>query len=693
MRILLLVPSLNFGGVETGSVDLSQSLKKLGEKVIVVSCGGILVKELEKYNIRHIQLPIHKKSLIALFQIPKLIRIIKEERIDIVHAQSRIPAWIAYFACKKTNTTFVTSCHGYYSKQFFSKVMGWGKRVIVISQVIAKHMQENFRVSREKICLIYRGVDLTRYLYQQDKYDKPKDKYIIVNISRLSPIKGHIEFIKAIDIVAKQKPNIEVWLVGSADEKKKHYEDNLHRLVKDLNLQDRVKFLGRRSDIPEILKDSDLLVLSTKVPEAFGRVLIEAGATGVAVCATNIGGISEIIEHRKDGLLFVPDDINSMSQAIITMLNNPELMKQCSINLRKKVKDKFSLELMARETLDVYNQALEEKKILVIKLGGLGDLILVVPSLRALRERFHTSKISLLIDSNFKSLFVDCPYIDELILFERKKDSFLRLLSDLKQKKFDISIDLKNNNFTHLISYLAKIPSRYGFSKGAMRFLLSYPEKLSKDLIEEPVEQQFRILKKLGILIFNNSLELWPSQQDTDSINNILNEKGVSGKDRMVGLVIGASKEWQTKNWPIEKLSKLSERLVREDLNVILLGTDYFKKNVDNFPKDKRIINFIGQTNLGQLVSLIKRLDILVTPDTAPMHIAAAVGTKIIALFGPTDPKKHIPPSKDISILVKELDCQPCYKRVCPEREKLACLKEIGVEEVFREVMKKLKRF
>jgi len=692
MKILLLSPALNSGGVETGTIDLSKSLKRLGEEVVVVSSGGPLVRELEKSKIKHIRLPVHKKSLFSLLQIPRLAEVIRNEHIDIVHAQSRIPAWIAYFACKKTRVPFLTSCHGYYSKHLFSSVMGKGKRVMVISEIIGRHMQENFKVPKKKISLVYRGVDLSRYHFNEKEADSHEARFTIVNVSRITPIKGQREFIKAISIVAKEVPDIEVWLVGSADKNKRYYEINLYRLVKELKLENKIKFLGRRTDIPEILRQADLLVLSTQVPEAFGRVIIEAGASGVPVCATRTGGIVEIIEDNKDGLLFECHDTNSMAGVILTMLKDQALRQRCRKSLRKKVESKFSLEQMTKKTLDVYREEAGEKKILVIKLGGLGDLILATPSFKMLRAQFPKSKISLLINKDFNSLVANCPYIDDVILFDRKKTRPLQLISSIKKMKFDLSVDFKNNNFTHLISYLARIPFRYGFSKGLAGCLLNCVEKYDRNQIEMPVRQQFRILKRLGVENIDDMLELWTDKRDDDFIENVLKKSNISKKDKLVGLAIGASPEWPTKDWPIGNFSKLSSMLLQKELKVILLGAEYSKDKADRFPKDKGIINFIGQTNLGQLVSLIKRLDILVSPDSAPMHIASAMETDILALFGPTEPERHIPPGGRVSALVKKIHCQPCYKRKCANRDKLECLNKISVDEVYNLIITKINR-
>ena len=160
MKILQILPELNVGGVETGTLDLAKYLLRRGHKAVVVSAGGSLVKDLEVMGVKHYRLPVHNKSLFSMIKsIGPLADIIRKEGIDIVHARSRAPAWIAYFACRRTKTVFITTCHGYYTKHLFSYVMGWAKRVIVLSNVIARHMLEDFAVPLERIRLVPRSVD------------------------------------------------------------------------------------------------------------------------------------------------------------------------------------------------------------------------------------------------------------------------------------------------------------------------------------------------------------------------------------------------------------------------------------------------------------------------------------------------------------------------------------------------------
>jgi len=358
MNILQIIPALESGGVETGTIDLSLSLKKLGQTVVVVSSGGRMVKELENNGILHIKLPVHKKSPTSLFVIPKVAQVIKTHKIDVVHASSRLPAWIAFLACKVTKTVFVTSCHGFYSKHFFSSIMARGKLVMVISKTIEKRMTEDFGVPKKKIRLIYRGLDLSRYDYLQDKYDKRSAMPIVLNIGRLTPIKGQYGFIKAMKHVTDKNKNVEAWIIGGVQKGKENYFDRLQALVKELALEKNIRFFGLKSNVPKLLKKGDCLVLSTNVPEGFGRTLIEAGAVGTVTCASNTGGIPEIIDDGISGILFPPGNDIKMAEGILKLLENPGLSKTLAQNLRKKVEQNFTLTQMAESTLSVYKEAI-----------------------------------------------------------------------------------------------------------------------------------------------------------------------------------------------------------------------------------------------------------------------------------------------------------------------------------------------
>jgi len=697
MKILQILPELNVGGVETGTLDLSKHLIRLGHKSVVVSAGGPLVKELEVTGAKHYILAVNKKSLISIYKlIPKLVEIIKKEEIDIVHARSRVPAWIAYFACRRSKAIFITTCHGYYKKHPFSYVMGWSKRVIVLSNVIARHMIEDLFVPHERIVLVPRSVDLERFKYL-DPETKRREVFNVGIIGRITPLKGHLHFIKAMARIYRLVPQLKIWIVGDAPASKEAYKEELQILVRRFGLWHCTEFLGTQRDIPGILEHLDLVVLATTTHEAFGRVIVEAQAAGVPVVATKVGGVIDIIEDGKNGLLVPPADPVGIADAIMRIFKDPQLAKDLAQNAYLKVKEKYNVELMVKNTLDVYRDALSNFKVLIIKFSSLGDVILSTASLRAIREKFNRGnfKISFLISEEAKGIILRSPYVDELLVCDLKnKDKGFKGLWDigriLRKKNFDIVIDQQNNRQSHLLSYLSGCINRYGYDNKKLSFLLNNSIKDDKPGLD-PVTHQFRILKMLGIDLLNNQLELWPSSEDQKVVDELLSSQWLSQAQKLVGINISASKRWYTKIWPLEYIVCLVQELEAKDIRVVITGTEEDLVLVDkliNALKNTKIINACGKTSINELAVLIKKCNVFISADSSPLHIASAVGTPFIALFGPTDQRRHLPPGKNYIVINKKLKCSPCYKTKCRTKR---CMVEISPAEVFTAVEKLLK--
>lgn len=687
-----MLPALRSGGVETGTVDMARALKKLGHEVTVMSSGGEMVKELVKAGVPHVTLPVHRKSLTSFFLVKTVRDFIQRERIEIVHARSRVPAWIGFFASRKTNAAFVTTCHGYYSTHFMSRVMGWGREVIVISKIIGRHMINDFRTPPERIRLVYRGVDLSRYPFEA-KYSgrSAEKKFIIANIGRLTPIKGHPHFIRAIHLASARIPDLEAWIVGDCGSGHEKYRAEIEALVRRLGLQDRVLFLGRREDVPALLKEADVLALTTNVPEAFGRVVIEAGARGTAVVATQVGGVTEILENGRNGIMVPVDDDEALADAFVDLWKHPEKMERFALALREKIEKNFSLAGMVEKTVQVYEKALAQKNILMLKLGSLGDLILAVPSFRMLRKRFPSARIVLVVDPRWYPVARSIPYLSEVLTYDRRgKGKYRRLwklAARLREEGFDISVDLQNNSKTHLLALLAQVPRRYGYRRGLPGFFLTNSVPFENQGIS-PVEHQFRLLQLLGITEFDDRLELWPDEADLKHAETVLAERWVNPKQYLIGFCLAASPRWPTKNWPAGHFTELAKRLENKlGARILLLGGRESRSLGESFDRagTSSVVNLIGKTSLGEWIALVKKLDILVSGDSAPMHVAAACGTKCVALFGPTDPKRHAPPAKNLSVIRKNLECAPCYSGQCRAKA-FVCMPAIEVEEVFQRI-------
>jgi len=697
VKILQILPELNIGGVERGTIDLAHRLILRGHQAVVISNGGRLVEQLQKMGARHYLLPVHRKSLFSiLLVIKKVADIIKKEGVDIVHARSRVPALIAYFACKKTNARFITTAHGYYNKHFFSRVMGWGKRVIVPSQVISRHMIDTFKVRREKICLIPRGVDLSAFnVEKKDKTNGPGQEVIVGIVGRISPIKGHICFIRAISRIVRRIPKLKVLIIGDSTPGKDGYKEEVKLLIRRLGLSPYVKFLGTREDIPAILAGLDVLVMASLGPESFGRVLIEAGAVGVPTVATNVGGVVDIIDDGKTGLLVSPQNPEQMAAAISRLIKDRDFALSLARAAREKVAREFSLDLMARRTIKVYEEVKKETKILIIKFGAAGDLILAIPSFRAVRKRFPAGKITLLVEPAHREIIRGCPYLDYIVVYDRKKKDHslkntLKLGSRLRGEDFDLVIDLQNNSRSHLISYLSCAPKRYGYNRGIGRFLLTDKADEFRTIMP-PLRHQLRVLNLLGIGEMNDDLELWPSGEDKRAISDFLSEKGLLPGQLLIGINSGSSRRWETKRWPLARFAELGARLSQElGAMVVITGQkseQHRSQKLISLMKG-RTINAVGKTSLAELACLISRCQVFISGDTAPLHVAAAMGAKLVALFGPTDPVRHLPPGNNHIVIRKDLRCSPCYRDKC---YKHICMEKITVDEVLNAVKRQLK--
>src|SRR3989338_8545003 len=167
----------------------------------------------------------------------------------------------------------------------------------------------------------------------------------------------------------------------------------------------------------------------------------------------------------------------------------------------------------------------------------------------------------------------------------------------------------------------------------------------------------------------------------------MFNAEWLGNVKNIVGINMAASSKWKTKNWPIEHIARLCDMLAAKNIRVIITGMNkdkYLARYLLTLTKSKPSI-FVGKTDILQLAALIKRCKVFITPDSAPMHVAAAVKTPFIVFFGPTDPARHIPPAKAFVVLNKKLSCSPCYSSRCRILTH-ACMKEITPDQVMKEI-------
>lgn len=363
MRIVQLLPELNEGGVERGVVELSRELVRRGFESIVISAGGKQAGQIDVDGGRHIELDVCSKNIVtAPGRMLQLRNTMEELKPDILHARSRVPAWLGYLADRSLGIPFVTTVHGFNSVNAYSRVMTFGDRVICVSNAIREYIQQHYQVPAEKIAVIPRGVDLAAFDPQHldrafcDRFSREyrlDGRLVISSVGRISQLKDFATFIRAIAQVKKQRPDVLGLIVGGVHPSRQAYYRELQDLVAELKLDENLKFTGSQGKIAEIYAMSNLVVSSSSKPESFGRSAAEALAMNVPVLATDHGGVTDIVVPGETGDLFLVGQSEQLAEKIIASTT------VSYHGLRERVVERFSLGQMVEKTVSVYRDLVE----------------------------------------------------------------------------------------------------------------------------------------------------------------------------------------------------------------------------------------------------------------------------------------------------------------------------------------------
>ncbi len=313
-------------------------------------------------------------------------------------------------------------------------------------------------------------------------------------------------------------------------------------------------------------------------------------------------------------------------------------------------------------------QIIDVKKILVITLSNPGDVVLTTPVIGLIRRWFPKAHLAVMLGPKARELFEGVPNIEGIVYDKHipLRDK-LRLVLRLRRSGYDLVVDLRNTFFPFLV--------------GA-RYRTSFLSRIPKDVVHMSHRHLYR-LKHLGIEVGEAPFYIWIGPEDEAYVDELLTNAGVSHKDRLVAVSPGARSD--IKRWGKCSFGFVSERLMEEGSKVIMVGDEADRGLISEigYAMKRAPIMFGGRTNLRQLAALLKRCRLLITNDSAPMHLGAALGVPTLAIFGPTDPKKYGPIDAKHSIVRKDdLDCSPCEVARCIRDHE--CMKGIFAEEVYR---------
>jgi glycosyltransferase involved in cell wall biosynthesis len=364
MKVVQILPELNAGGVERGTLEIASFLVREGHESIVISNGGRLVDVLEKAGSRHVTLPVHRKSLATLLQVGPLRRFLTNERPDILHIRSRVPGWVAWLAWRgmdpATRPKLVSTVHGFYSVNRYSAVMTKGERVIAVSESIRTYILENYpKTPLGNIRVIPRGIQPGDYGadfrapaewldHWHSEHPALAGKCVLLLPGRITRLKGHEDFLALIAALKKDGIPAHGLIAGDTHEKKRAYLEELRGVVEILGISDDITFLGHRSDIREVMSVSDTVCALSQQPESFGRTVLEAMALGKPVVGYDCGGVGELLGGLfPAGRVPLGDRARLLETTRSIIRDRPRPLP---------VGAPFTLDAMCRTTLDVYRE-------------------------------------------------------------------------------------------------------------------------------------------------------------------------------------------------------------------------------------------------------------------------------------------------------------------------------------------------
>ncbi|MEM1403437.1 MAG: glycosyltransferase [Pseudomonadota bacterium] len=366
MKVLQVLPALDSGGVERGTVDIAKALVAAGHESHVASAGGRMVSRLVKQGSTHHDWQLGKKSPLTLLKASAFRRWLEEETFDLVHLRSRMPGWVNWLAWRRmdaaTRPRLVSTVHGAHSVSRYSEVVTYGERVIVVSESIRSYVLDNYpRCNPEKLRLVYRGINPLEYPHGHKPaaewlsewyrlHPQLLDRRVITLAGRLTRLKGHHDFITIVEKLRDLGEPVHGLIVGGEDPKRVAYAEELYKQVDKRGLAEHMTFAGHRVDLRDIYAVSDVVLSLSTQPESFGRTVLEPLSEGRPVVGYDHGGVAEILaELYPYGAVPVRDH-----EAAVTRIQG--ILRGQHAPPRRNTR--FLLEAMTRDTLALYEELL-----------------------------------------------------------------------------------------------------------------------------------------------------------------------------------------------------------------------------------------------------------------------------------------------------------------------------------------------
>ena len=353
------------------------------------------------------------------------------------------------------------------------------------------------------------------------------------------------------------------------------------------------------------------------------------------------------------------------------------------------------------------------RKILIINIFGIGDVLFTTPLVRSLRENFPGAYIAYVCSQRAYSVLEHNPHLDKIYIYE--KDDYRALwkksrvqaiqkaiaaLAEIRSQQFDVVVDLSLNRLFNFLSWAFGVPERIGFNyKNRSPFLTKkVPIKGFED--KHVVEHYLSLLQFFRVKPRSQKMEVFSTAADQSWAEGALRQNGIKPGERVVALIPGGGVSWGKdvvfRRWPVERHAQLVDKIIAKfKVKVILLGDLSEQPLATELRSTMKnsVIDFIGQTSVGQYLAFFSRCELVVLNDGGPLHMAVAAGARTVSLIGPVDEKIYGPyPPQGHGIVTQNIACRPCYRSFRhADCEHISCLRQITVEDVFEKVEEILK--
>jgi len=333
LTVVQLVPAMESGGAERSTLEVARALVASGHRSVVISAGGRLIGQLHSEGSEHVPLDLARKSLRALGHVRPLRRLLEEIRPDIVHARSRLPAWVGWLALRgmREKPHFVTTVHGLNTPGSYSRIMTRGERVIVVSQTVRDFVLSHYSVDPARLTVIPRGIDPDEFPYGYRPEDAWRQRFftefppltgapLLTLPGRGTRLKGHADAIALVAGLRARGIDTRLLLLGVIEAGREAYLAELQALARERGVSDAVVFTAPRPDVRDIFAESALVLQLSNKPESFGRTVVEALALCRPVAGYAHGGVGELLAELYPAGRVPPGDVEKLTERAAELL-------------------------------------------------------------------------------------------------------------------------------------------------------------------------------------------------------------------------------------------------------------------------------------------------------------------------------------------------------------------------------------